>query len=101
MANTSGSDTPGLLLLVGAATPPGRLATAIATAAEMARSRHSDVPVDILNLAGTPVEICDGRALDANGQATRQRDASYPAAGAVNMPPPACMPTIPAGLRDS
>jgi hypothetical protein len=47
------------MMLVGAATPPGRLAAAIATAAEMAPS--GDVAVDVLNLAETPIDICDGR----------------------------------------
>src|SRR5438046_1943050 len=65
------ADPSGLLMLVGAATPPGRLATAIAAAAEMARSRHADLAIDILNLADTPVEICDGRPLDGYGPATR------------------------------
>ena len=75
------ADTSGLLMLVGAATPPGRLATAIAAVAEMARSRHTDLGVDILNLAETPVEICDGRPLDAYGQATRNAVARIVGAG--------------------
>ena len=100
MANTSGADAPGLLMLVGAATPPGRLATAIAAAAEMARSRHSDVPVDILNLADTPVEICDGRPLDAYGQATRQAVARIAAAGAVLIAAPVYRASFPGVLKN-
>src|SRR5712691_11749497 len=52
------------MMIVGAATPPGRLAAAIAMAAQAARSGGGDVAVDILNLAETPIEICDGRPLD-------------------------------------
>jgi hypothetical protein len=65
------AESSGLLMLVGAATPPGRLATAIAAAAEMARAAHADLAVDILNLADTLVEICDGRPLNA-GPTTRE-----------------------------
>jgi len=50
-----------LLMLVGAATPPGRLAVAMACAAEAAHVSGGDVAVDIRNLADTPVDICDGR----------------------------------------
>ena len=94
------ADTSGLLMLVGAATPPGRLATAIATAAEMARSRHSDVPVDILSLAETPAEICDGRALDAYGPATRQAVASIAGAGAVLIAAPVYRASFPGVLKN-
>src|SRR5260370_14887134 len=75
------SDGPKLLMLIGAATPPGRLATAIAAAAAMARAGGSDV--DILNLAGVPVEICDGRPLEAYGEATRRAVSRIAAASAV------------------
>src|SRR5436190_15130120 len=94
------ADTSGLLMLVGAATPPGRLATAIATAAEMARSRHSDVPVDILNLAETPVEICDGRPLDAYNQATRNAVARIARASAVLIAAPVYRASFPGVLKN-
>src|SRR5437763_7740992 len=93
-------ESSALLMLVGAATPPGRLATAIATAAEMARSRHSDVPVDILNLAETPVEICDGRPLDAYGQATRNAVASIARASAVLIAAPVYRASFPGVLKN-
>ena len=57
------AENSGLLILVGAATPPGRLAAALGVAAETVRAQHGDA-VDILNLADTPIEICDGRPLD-------------------------------------
>jgi FMN reductase len=92
-------DAPRLLLLVGAATPPGRLAAAIATAADIARGA-GDVAVDILNLAETPVEICDGRPLDAYGEATRGAVARIGAAGAALMGVPVYRASFPGVLKN-
>ena len=94
------TDASRLLMLVGAATPPGRLATAIAAAAEMTRTVHVDLAVDILNLAETPVEICDGRPLDAYGQATRQAVARIAAAGAVMIAAPVYRASFPGVLKN-
>jgi FMN reductase len=94
------ADTSGLLMLVGAATPPGRLATAIAAAAEMARAAHADLAVEILNLADTPVDICDGRPLDAYGQTTRQAVARLAGAGAVLIAAPVYRASFPGVLKN-
>jgi len=88
-----------LLMLVGAATPPGRLAAAIAVAAEAART-GGDVAVDILNLADAPVEICDGRPLDRYGEATRQAVARIAAAGAVLIGAPVYRASYPGVLKN-
>jgi FMN reductase len=90
------TDAPTLLMVVGAATPPGRLAAAIAFAAESARS----VAVDILNLAETPVEICDGRALEAYGETTRQAVARIAAARAVLIGAPVYRASFPGVLKN-
>ena len=66
------ADAAKLLMLVGAATPPGRLAAAVAAAVEMVRAAGAGVNVDILNLAEVPVDICDGRPLEQYGEPTRQ-----------------------------
>jgi FMN reductase len=87
-------------MLVGAATPPGRLAAAIATAAETARNSGADVAIDILNLAETPVEICDGRPLDAYGEATRRAVARIAAAGAVLIAAPVYRASFPGVLKN-
>jgi FMN reductase len=92
------ADAPTLLMVVGAATPPGRLAAAIAFAAESART--GDVAVDILNLADAPVEICDGRALEAYGEATRQAVARIAAAGAVLIGAPVYRASFPGVLKN-
>jgi len=91
------ADAPRLLMIVGAATPPGRLAAAIAMAAQAA---GGDVAVDILNLAETPVEICDGRPLDAYGAATRQAVARIAAAGAVLIGAPVYRASFPGVLKN-
>jgi FMN reductase len=92
------ADAPTLLMVVGAATPPGRLAAAIAVAAQAART--GDVAVDILNLAEVPVEICDGRALEAYGEATRQAVAQIAAAGAVLIGAPVYRASFPGVLKN-
>jgi FMN reductase len=93
-------DTPTLLMIVGAATPPGRLAAAIAMAAEAARTGGGDIAVDILNLAETPIEICDGRALEAYGAATQQAVARIAAAGAVLIGAPVYRASFPGVLKN-
>jgi FMN reductase len=94
------ADAPGLLMLVGAATPPGRLAAAITLAAEAARSEGGDVAVDILNLAETPIDICDGRPLDDYGETTRQAVARIAAAGAVLIGAPVYRASYPGVLKN-
>ena len=59
-------------MLIGAATPPGRLAAAIAAAADAVRSEAEDTGIDIMNLAETPIDACDGRSLDGYGAETRR-----------------------------
>ncbi len=84
-------------MLVGAATPPGRLAAAVAFAAEAATG---DADVDILNLAEVPVEICDGRPLEAYGAATRQAVARIAAASAVLIAAPVYRASFPGVLKN-
>ena len=94
------ADRSGLLILVGAATPPGRLAAALATAVEAARAGHPDIAVDILNLAENPVEICDGRSLDAYGQPTREAVARIDRAAAVLIGAPVYRASYPGVLKN-
>ncbi|MBV8133122.1 MAG: NAD(P)H-dependent oxidoreductase [Alphaproteobacteria bacterium] len=93
------ADAPGLLMLVGAATPPGRLAAAIATTAEAART-GGDVAVEILNLAETPIDICDGRPLESYGEATRQAVVRIAAAAAVLIGAPVYRASYPGVLKN-
>jgi FMN reductase len=93
------ADAPILLMLVGAATPPGRLAAAIAVAGEAART-SGDIAIDILNLAETPIETCDGRPLDSYGAATRQAVARIAAASAVLIGAPVYRASFPGVLKN-
>jgi len=85
-----------LLLIVGAATPPGRLAAAVAFAAGTAK----DAAVDILSLAEQPVEICDGRPLDKYNEATRDAVARMINATAVLIAAPVYRATYPGVLKN-
>ena len=94
------ADNNGLLMLVGAATPPGRLAAAIEYAAEAARAAYNGIAVDILNLADTAIDICDGRALDAYGEATRRAVARISRSGAVLFGAPVYRASFPGVLKN-
>ncbi len=94
------ADAVRLLMVVGAATPPGRLAAAVATAAEAARAGGGDVAIEILNLADTLVEICDGRPLEAYGEATRRAVAQVAAAQAVLIAAPVYRASYPGVLKN-
>jgi FMN reductase len=87
-----------LLMVVGAATPPGRLAAAIAFAAESARG--AGAMVDILNLAETVLDVCDGRPDDAYGATTRDAVARMTAANAVLIGAPVYRASYPGVLKN-
>ena len=89
-------DSRSVLMLVGAATPPGRLAAAIAVAAEAARTDGAE----ILNLAETPIDICDGRAHDSYGETTRQAVTRIAAAAAVLIGAPVYRASYPGVLKN-
>ncbi len=83
-------------MIVGAATPPGRLAAAIAFAA----GTVADAAVDVLNLADTPVEICDGRTLDQYGESTRAAIGKIADAAAVLIAAPVYRASYPGVLKN-
>lgn len=93
-------DASGLLMVVGAATPPGRLAAAIATAAEAAQTSDGDIAVEILNLAETPIDICDGRSLDRYGETTRRAVVQIGAAAAILIGAPVYRASYPGVLKN-
>jgi FMN reductase len=99
------ADVANLLLVVGAATPPGRLAAALAYAAEAARAGSGSggeavAVADVLNLAETPIEICDGRPLDKYGAATQEAVARLAGAGAVLIGAPVYRASFPGVLKN-
>jgi FMN reductase len=89
-----------LLMLIGAATPPGRLAAAITAAADAVRGQAGSVDVDIMNLADTPVDICDGRPLDAYGAETRRAVDRIAAAAAMLIAAPVYRASFPGVLKN-
>jgi FMN reductase len=89
-----------LLVVVGAATPPGRLAAAMMDAAATARGIAPEIVVDILNLAETPVEVCDGRPLDSYNEATRAAVARLATAAAVLIAAPVYRASYPGVLKN-
>lgn len=88
-----------VLMIVGAATPPGRLAAAIAMAAEAGRAIQ-DVTVEVLNLAEAPIEICDGRPLDKHNEATQRAVGSIEAANAALIAAPVYRASYPGVLKN-
>jgi FMN reductase len=93
-------DNPSLLMIIGAATPPGRLAAAVAMTAEAAQAKHRDVPIEILNLSDAPIETCDGRPLGSYGEATRQAVAQIASAAAVLIAAPVYRASFPGVLKN-
>jgi FMN reductase len=94
------ADSNTLLMLVGAATLPGRLAAAIDHAAEAMRAEDTGTAVDILNLADAAIDICDGRALDSYGETTRQAVARISGAAAVLIAAPVYRASYPGVLKN-
>ena len=94
------AEVPRLLMVVGAATPPGRLASAIAAAAEAVRSHAEDINVDVMNLAEAPIETCDGRPLDGYGAETREAVDRIAAAAAVLIAAPVYRASFPGVLKN-
>jgi len=91
---------PRLLMLVGAATPPGRLAAAITAAAEAVRGDSGDIDVDVMNLAETAIDTCDGRPLAGYGAETRGAVDRIAAAAAVLIAAPVYRASFPGVLKN-
>jgi FMN reductase len=89
-----------ILMLIGAATPPGRLAAAITAAAGAIRGQAGSVEVDIMNLAGMPIDICDGRPLDGYGVETRLAVDRIAKAAAVLIAAPVYRASFPGVLKN-
>ena len=94
------AEFPRLLMLIGAATPPGRLAAAIAAAAEAMRVVAGDIEVKIMNLAETTIDICDGRPLEGYATATREAVDRIAAAAAVLIAAPVYRASYPGVLKN-
>jgi NAD(P)H-dependent FMN reductase len=94
------AERPRLLMLVGAATPPGRLAAAIDATAAALRSVVSDIEFEVMNLAQTAIETCDGRPPDQYGAATRTAVDRIADAAAVLFAAPVYRASYPGVLKN-
>jgi len=88
-----------LVMVVGAATPPGRLNAAVESLAAVLAARHG-TSVEIINLAATPVAICDGRKLEDYDAATQDAVARVGAADAVLLAAPVYRASFPGVLKN-
>ena len=94
------SEIPRLLLLIGAATPPGRLAAAIAAVAVAVRGGAEEIKLDIMSLVETPIDTCDGRPLEKYGADTREAVDRIAAAAAVLIAAPVYRASFPGVLKN-
>lgn len=89
-----------LAMVVGAATPPGRLHDAVAHIARTLPARRADTVTETIALAATPLEICDGRKLEDYGAATRRAVEAIAAADAVLLASPVYRASFPGVLKN-
>jgi FMN reductase len=89
-----------LAIVIGAATPPGRLSRAAAALADAVRAERPDLRVAMVDLAATPVEICDGRPEHAYGEATRAAIRAVREASAVAIASPVYRASYPGVLKN-
>lgn len=89
-----------LTVIIGAATPPGRLSRAAAALADAARAARPQLRVMVVDLAATPVEICDGRPEAAYGDATRAAIRAVREASAVAIASPVYRASYPGVLKN-
>ena len=89
-----------LVMVVGAATPPGRLNGAVEHMAATLRARRPDCDVAVLNLAATALPFCDGRKDEDYDAATRVTVASIAAADGVLLAAPVYRASFPGVLKN-
>jgi FMN reductase len=89
-----------LVLVVGAATPPGRLNQAVERLAASLAARREAVAADIVSLSATRLETCDGRKDEDYDAATRAAVATIVAADAVLLAAPVYRASFPGVLKN-
>lgn len=87
-------------MVVGAATPPRRLASAVENMARLMRERPDAVETEVINLATTTMDTCDGRALDAYSQETQGAVQAIARASAVLIASPVYRASFPGVLKN-
>jgi FMN reductase len=89
-----------LVIVVGAATPPGRLNQAMGYVAQSLAVLRPGTVVDVVNLADADVEMCDGRKLEEYGASTQKAVGTISAADAVLIASPIYRATYPGVLKN-
>lgn len=89
-----------LVMVVGAATPPGRLNNAVEHLAAALAARGPAVETEILTLAARRLEFCDGRTLADYDATTRETVAAVVAADAVLLAAPVYRASFPGVLKN-
>jgi FMN reductase len=90
-----------IAIVLGQAAPPGRLARATSALADDVRRLRSDMHVDVIDLSATPIELCDGRPLQAYGSATREVVDTVNRASAVVLCSPVYRASFPGVLKNA
>lgn len=88
-----------LAVVIGAATPPGRLHAAATLLGGLARDAHR-AEVKMVDLSEIELETADGRPLLANDEATRDAVACIAGAGGVVIASPVYRASIPGVLKN-
>jgi FMN reductase len=89
-----------LVLVVGAATPPGRLNGAIAALASSLGARRPNVATETIALSSTRLEICDGRKDADYDPPTRSAVAAVAGADAALFAAPVYRASFPGVLKN-
>jgi FMN reductase len=89
-----------LVMVVGAATPPGRLNAAVESLAAALAARRPEVATETINLATSRPEICDGRKLEDYDAATQAIVASIAGAACVLFAAPVYRTSFPGVLKN-
>ncbi len=88
-----------LVMVVGAATPPGRLNAAVESLASALAERPGN-EVETISLAAQRLEICDGRKLEDYDGVTREAVARIVAADGVLLAAPVYRASFPGVLKN-
>ncbi|HZT50724.1 MAG TPA: NADPH-dependent FMN reductase, partial [Stellaceae bacterium] len=89
-----------LVMVVGAATPPGRLNAAVESLAAALAARRPEVATETISLAATRIEICDGRKLEEYDATTQSAVALIAGADAVLLAAPVYRASFPGVLKN-
>jgi FMN reductase len=92
---------PRFAIVIGQATPPGRLSRAAEALAGEIRRLRGDAHVDVIDLSATPLEICDGRRLEDYGAVTRAAVETIQRAPAVVLCSPVYRASFPGVLKNA